>query len=841
MPEQERGMELADDTISLNPASRGILGRIVLVCGAITAGVGVLILLGWASGLDAVTAMGTRYIPTAPNTALLFAVLGSAVLVRELWPASRIMHRTAVAAALFSAVVASVTLAGFATGLNIDDWLFRTTRMLGAVPIGRMSPITAFCFVLAGVSLLLLEWRSMAWAAILGTLIALAGAVCLMGYGFGAPLFYGGTVIPVALPTSLALVALGVGLTAAAGPDAWPLNTLMGPSTRARLLRALLPTVVLLALIADWIHTSLVEYSDPGVVLVSATTAISFLLVVSYAVTRVSGAVGDAIDRSETERKLINRELQHKTELAQLLEQLARAANEAVSPGAAMETCLRRICEDGNWVLGRVATFRTAEPRSKAEHSQWFCTEPARFDAFMRYCDRFEFKVAAGRFVGKVLREQRPMWLADLTQFVQPGSDRLARAVEAGLQAAFVFPIIVGGEAVAVLEFFATETRPPDTPFVEGTTGLASQFARMIERGRANETQARLAAIVERSNDAIIGRTIDGTITSWNAAAERLFGYTAAEAIGREMIETFPPEGRQGYAERCNAIAAGEVVPEFETVRMTKDGRRVDVATSLFPIMDTSGRIFGLAGILRDVSERKRAERVLRSYTARLQAVSHKLLEVQEDERKRLALELHDHVGQVLTALKINLKVIERQPVAAPVALKIEECARIADAALQQVRALMLDLRPVQLDELGLAVALRAHAEQQLKPAGLVLRFSAPDALPEMPPAIEIVCFRIAQEALTNILRHAGARNVWIELAVAGDGLELTVRDDGKGFDLTEAHRRTMSGGNIGLLSMEERAALADGRIEISTVPGAGTTVRAMFSLQTAQPAVDTA
>ncbi len=109
------------------------------------------------------------------------------------------------------------------------------------------------------------------------------------------------------------------------------------------------------------------------------------------------------------------------------------------------------------------------------------------------------------------------------------------------------------------------------------------------------------------------------------------------------------------------------------------------------------------------------------------------------------------------------------------------------------------------------------------------------------PPAIEIVCFRIMQEALTNILRHAGARNVWIGLAVAGDELELTVRDDGKGFDLAEAHQRAVRGGSIGLLSMEERAALAYGRIEISTAPGAGTTVRATFSLQAAQSTVATA
>lgn len=300
MPEPEQGIEPGDDARSLNPGSRGVLGRIVLACGAITAGAGVLILVGWEIGSDALTAMGTGYFP-APNTALLFVLLGSVVLVREAWPASRVIHRIATAAAVFSAVVGSVTLIGFVIGLNIDDWLFSTTRMLGVVRMGHMSAVTAFCFVLAGGSLLLLECQARTWAAISGTLITLAGVVYTMGYAFGAPLLYGGTRVPVALPTSLALVALGVGLTVAAGPGTWPLNTLLGPSTRARLLRALLPTVVLLALIEDWISAVLLAHSDRNFVLAAALTAVSFLLVVGFVVSWVSRAIGDAIDRTEAE------------------------------------------------------------------------------------------------------------------------------------------------------------------------------------------------------------------------------------------------------------------------------------------------------------------------------------------------------------------------------------------------------------------------------------------------------------------------------------------------------------------------------------------------------------
>jgi len=542
-----------------------------------------------------------------------------------------------------------------------------------------------------------------------------------------------------------------------------------------------------------------------------------------------------------TERKQAERELTHKTELAQLLEQLARAANEAVSPEAAMETCLRRICENGKWVLGRVATFSPGLSLRKPDRSQWFCAEPARFDAFMRYSDGYQFMGGPSVFINVVLRAQRPVWLPDVTAPDMSRFFRLAMAAEAGLKAAFAFPVIVSGEVIAFLEFFATETRQPDALLIEGTTGLASQFARMIERGRAVEAQARLAAIVENSSDAIISRALDSTVTSWNPAAERILGYTAAEVIGRNPVEIIPPELRQEATEWRNLVKAGQTLQNIETVRIAKDGRHIDVAVSYATIKSNSGGIIGTATIVRDISERKRAERILHNYTARLQTVSRKLLEVQEDERRRLARELHDQVGQVLTALKINLQVIERQSAAAPVALKTEECMQLADAALQQVRTLMLDLRPPQLDELGLAVTLRAHARRAVAPANLALHFSAPAVPAKLPPEMEIVCFRIMQEALTNILRHAGASNVWVDLAITGDELRLTVRDDGKGFDLVEAQRRAIGGGSIGLLSMEERATLADGRIEISTAPGAGTTVRATFSLQAAQSTVATA
>lgn len=283
--------------------SRSALSRVALVSGAVAAGVGALILVGWVIGRGELTALGTGYYPMAPNTALLFVLLGSAVLVRETRPDSRAIRRGVVAATASSVFLAGETLIGFAIGhdLKVDDWLFHTTRMLGETPMGRMSPVTAACFVLAGTSLLLSRSRTRARTAIPGIVIALVGSVVAIGYWYGAPPLYGGTEIPVALPTSLALISLGIGLIVSADPRSWPLNMLIGPSIRARLLRALLPTVMLLLLLEDWISGSLLGHDDSGDVLAYALTAILFLLIVGFVVARMSHLIGGAADRAERE------------------------------------------------------------------------------------------------------------------------------------------------------------------------------------------------------------------------------------------------------------------------------------------------------------------------------------------------------------------------------------------------------------------------------------------------------------------------------------------------------------------------------------------------------------
>src|SRR5882672_4152795 len=214
--------------------------------------------------------------------------------------------------------------------------------------------------------------------------------------------------------------------------------------------------------------------------------------------------------------------------------------------------------------------------------------------------------------------------------------------------------------------------------------------------------------------------------------------------------------------------------------------------------------------------KRRAAQQALREANRRLQGLSARLLQVEETERRRIARELHDGVGQLLTAVKLRLAGLN--PSSADYASRRSECVTAIDEALEQVRRVSRDLRPSQLDDLGLMAALRSHLDRQAGSAGFKPNFTHDRVPPRLAPEIETTCFRIAQEALTNIARHAQASEVWVTLAGTEAELRLEVRDNGRGFDVAAARLGATAGRSMGLLSMEERATLAGGRLAIDSV-----------------------
>lgn len=254
---------------------------------------------------------------------------------------------------------------------------------------------------------------------------------------------------------------------------------------------------------------------------------------------------------------------------------------------------------------------------------------------------------------------------------------------------------------------------------------------------------------------------------------------------------------------------------------------------------DAAGGVAGLVGTVTDITERKLAEERLERTTARLQQLSRRLLEVQEAERRHIARELHDEVGQALTATKINLQALQRFPDQTNLAQRLEDSVKLVDGVLQQVRHLSLDLRPSMLDDLGLAAALRWYVEQQARRSGLQAQFHADSMEERLDATLETACFRVAQEALTNTVRHARAKSISVELRALGVELHLVVRDDGVGFDAAVVRERVRRAVSFGLLGMEERVSLAGGRFVCSSAAGEGTEIRAVFPL-IFQPAAQT-
>jgi PAS domain S-box-containing protein len=226
--------------------------------------------------------------------------------------------------------------------------------------------------------------------------------------------------------------------------------------------------------------------------------------------------------------------------------------------------------------------------------------------------------------------------------------------------------------------------------------------------------------------------------------------------------------------------------------------------------------------------ERSRLLEAIRSSREELENLSRRLLAAQEEERRRLAIELHDELGQILTAIKINL---ESKCQLAAIAPHLADTLDSVNQAMDQVRTLALALRPSVLDDLGLAAALRWYVDGFARENGIETDLFI-DPLDKLDPALEITCFRIAQESLTNIVRHAGARSVRFNLRAVGDGIQLCIHDDGVGFDPVRVRARALEGASLGLLGMQERATLAGGRLLVSSEPGVGTDVCAWFPRQ---------
>jgi PAS domain S-box-containing protein len=353
------------------------------------------------------------------------------------------------------------------------------------------------------------------------------------------------------------------------------------------------------------------------------------------------------------------------------------------------------------------------------------------------------------------------------------------------------------------------------------------------------QSEERLRLITDNMLDMVSQLNMDGIHVYVSPAHKRALGYDPGEMLGKSIYEYLHPDDRERVTAAIQASLQSGSTGRAEFRYRHADGHYVWLETAGSLLFDDNGSSIGAILSGRDISERKlaelaskRAEEELKTAKSRLQRLSHRLLEVQENDRRAIARELHDEIGQILTAAKIDLQVVRRGNIPEDLAARLDENIASLDNCLSRVRNLSLDLRPSMLDDLGLVAALRWQLNRQAERAGFQVHLVAEDAPERLHPELETVCYRIVQEALTNIAKHAHAHNVWVELTSSDREVLLSVRDDGVGFHVESALADAAHGVSFGILGMQERASLLGGKLEIVSAREKGTTVTARFPLR---------
>jgi PAS domain S-box-containing protein len=336
----------------------------------------------------------------------------------------------------------------------------------------------------------------------------------------------------------------------------------------------------------------------------------------------------------------------------------------------------------------------------------------------------------------------------------------------------------------------------------------AALKAEMAERQRGELARAQLAAIVESSSDAIVGEDLKGRITSWNAAAERIFGYTAAEMMGQSFVSLVPEGRRKDYNKARGRLMLGELVEPFETVGLQKGGRRSEISLTVSPIENAGGELVGTSTIARDISRQKRLET--------------EVVRISEREHQVIARDLHEGLGQQLAGISCLSNVLKGDLMArgAAEAVAAEKISKLLDTTVAQSRDLARGLQPVAPEPDGLMSVLEGLAARVTDMFKVACHFDCPQPVPLNDNTMATHLYRIAQEAVTNAVRHGRPHRIEIALSSTPAGITVAVRNDGVRFKKKPRNRKGM-----GLGIMKYRAGKIGGNLLVQPGIQGGTEV----------------
>lgn len=551
---------------------------------------------------------------------------------------------------------------------------------------------------------------------------------------------------------------------------------------------------------------------------------------------------------------------------------------------------------------------------------------------------------------GKLLFRGEPVFASELGSLPDDAAAEKEHFGELGIVSIALVPLKAGDQNFGAISFATAKRRIPWTEdLAEQLKLVAEIFSNALIRKLAQETRFKHAALVESSEDAIISETLDGRILSWNAGAERLFEFSEAEVVGRPVTIIIPEEMREEENTILRLSRSGETTEHYETVRVAKSGKRLDVSLTVSPIRDSAGTVVAASKIARDITQKKQAEQALRKseelfrqfmdhspavawmkdeeghyiyvseiylqqlnvrpedrlgktdfslypraiaeefqkndrlalalgypievteesidahgepctwlaykfpfrdasgqlfvggigidVTERkkaresLQTLTGRLISAQEEERARLARELHDDFSQRLALLGIGLgqlwktlpseNVAERQ--------KVMDMLRGTRELMSDLHNLSHELHSSRLEHVGLVSALNGLCKEISERHKIAVRFN-PCPPPPIPKDVALCLFRVAQESLANVIKHSGAKEARVELGANTSGISLRISDPGRGFDPGKGPKRA----GIGLIGMTERLRLVGGRLSVTSQPDCGTEIFAEVPLAAA-------
>jgi PAS domain S-box-containing protein len=489
---------------------------------------------------------------------------------------------------------------------------------------------------------------------------------------------------------------------------------------------------------------------------------------------------------------------------------VARSLAETLDPDEALARALEAIGEGLGWRLGAAWEPPPANPDGLVCVETW-CAPGVDADEFVALSRSITLTSGEG-LPGRVWVSGEAAWIPDVQE--DANFPRAGAARRAGIRAAFCFPLRSARGVLGVVEFFTGEARELDSELLATMATLGDQIGQAVERRRDAEhlraERTRHQAMLDVALDCVISIDDRGRVVEFNPAAERTFGYTAAEAVGRDLADLIvPPElrarHREGFARYLETGVATILDRRLELTGMRSDG-------STFPVELTITRIDlpeqpGFAGYLRDITDRKEAEAELRASRARI-------VEAADAARRKLERDLHDGAQQRLVELALDLRMARAKLDSDPA-----QAAEFLDVAVQslsdataELRELARGIHPVVLTEGGLGPALRVLVERCSIPAKLVEvpdgRFAAP---------VEAAAYFAVAEALTNAARYSEASSVEVRAAQQDGRLRIIVTDDGRGgADLLGS----------GLGGIADRLAAVDGTLSVRSPAGRGTVMR---------------